>query len=59
MDYIDNRFVTAMYSLFDLENRTVRYSSAGHPMPFKIYKNTIELFPLKKEVFLWECRVVP
>ncbi|BDA77711.1 hypothetical protein LPTSP3_g06410 [Leptospira kobayashii] len=51
MDYIDNRFVTAMYSLFDLENRTVRYSSAGHPMPFKIYKNTIELFPLKKGSF--------
>jgi len=51
MDYIDNRFVTAMYSLFNLENRTVKYSSAGHPMPFKIFKDKIELFPLLKGSF--------
>jgi len=46
-------FVTAAYAVFDIDRRTVRYASAGHPAPIHVrrHRQNTELLSLPKGDF--------
>lgn len=49
MDYIGSNFVTALYGIYDYENRKLLWSNAGHPLPLVLNSDGITtLEPLNK-----------
>lgn len=42
-DYIDNRFVTAVYGILDFKAKTLLFSNAGHPSPYILSEEKVYL----------------
>jgi serine phosphatase RsbU (regulator of sigma subunit)/CBS domain-containing protein len=48
----DERFVTAFYGVLNRKTRTLTYSSAGHPHPYRFSTRSGEVQPLSAQGFL-------
>lgn len=47
---IEDKFITCLIAIIDFENKNIKMSSAGHPLPYVISNNKVQILSFQKSI---------